>query len=177
MRIGPDLVTARLRLRPLVSADAEAVRRLWIERDPRVTAARRIDEDGRPTVGDLAQSLAEQHAEADAAGLGLMAVECRDSAEFVGYCGLIVGGASAAEPEIAFELCSHAHGVGYATEAARTVTTAAQSAGLPRLWASVREWNAPSFRVLEKVGFSDSGLRDPDPVHGDTVWMRKHLRP
>jgi hypothetical protein len=40
-----------------------------------------------------------------------------------------------------------------------------------RLWASVWEWNTASFRVLQKLGFRDSGERDVDEVYGNTIWM------
>ena len=49
----------------------------------------------------------------------------------------------------------------------------ASEAGYPRLWASVRDWNTASRRVLEKLGFRETGRDEPDPVHGDsllTVW-------
>lgn len=104
-------------------------------------------------------------------GLTLYAIERRAHADFIGYCGLIVGQASVDEPEIAYELARRIHGNGYATEAARRVVAEAISTGRTRLWATVREWNTPSLRVLEKVGFYDSGRVTPEPVRGDTIWM------
>ena len=70
----------------------------------------------------------------------------------IGYCGLLVGRASFDEPEIAYELPG-GRGLGYATEAARAVLDAAFATGRRRVWSTVRAWNAPSFRVLEKIGF------------------------
>ena len=109
------------------------------------------------------------------AGLRLFAVERLAEADFIGYCGLIVGDASDEEPEIAYELARRTHGNGYATEAARTVLVEAARTGRRRLWATVREWNTASFRVLEKLGFHDSGRITPDPDRGDTIWMTKDL--
>ena len=97
-------------------------------------------------------------------GLTLYAVERRAEADFIGYCGLIVGQVSAEEPEIAFELARRIHGHGYTTEAARIVVAEAAGTGRSRLWATVREWNTPSIRVLEKGGFHDSGRITPDPI-------------
>ena len=108
-------------------------------------------------------------------GLGLFAVERLAGADFIGYCGLIVGQASAEEPEIAYEFARRIHGNGYATEAARIVVSEAAATGRGRLWATVREWNTASLRVLEKVGFHDSGRLTPDPERGDTVWMTMDL--
>jgi RimJ/RimL family protein N-acetyltransferase len=93
----------------------------------------------------------------------------------IGYCGLLIGDASEEEPEIAYELARRTHGNGYATEAARIVVAEAARTGRRRLWATVREWNTASFRVLEKLGFHDSGRITPDPDRGDTIWMTEDL--
>jgi RimJ/RimL family protein N-acetyltransferase len=77
----------------------------------------------------------------------------RVEGDVVGYCGLLVGRTTLDEPELAYELLRRFHGRGYATEAARAVLDAAFATGRRRLWATVRLWNAPSFRVLEKLGF------------------------
>lgn len=173
--LPPLLTTERLRLRAwLPAADAALVRTLWSERDPR--ARYRIDADGHPTVAEMETRLAEQLDASTRTGLALLALERRAEGDVIGYCGLIAGRSSAEEPEIAYELLRRAHGRGYATEAALAVVDAATTAGLLRLWATVRVWNAPSFRVLEKLGFHDSGRRDPDAERGDTVWMTRDLR-
>jgi RimJ/RimL family protein N-acetyltransferase len=108
-------------------------------------------------------------------GLGLLPIERRDTGEFIGYCGLVVGQGSYDEPELAYELAQRAHGYGYATEAARTVVEAAAGTGRRRLWATVREWNAASFRVLEKLDFYHSGRVTADPDRGDSIWMTRVL--
>jgi RimJ/RimL family protein N-acetyltransferase len=95
----------------------------------------------------------------------------RVEGDFIGYCGLTVGRASFEEPEIAYELARRAHGFGYATEAATAVVEAAAATGRKRLWATVRVWNAASFRVLDKLDFYDSGRVTEDPERGDLVWM------
>jgi GNAT superfamily N-acetyltransferase len=85
-----------------------------------------------------------------------------------------VGNASVDEPEIAYELLQRAHGCGYATEAARAVLEAAIATGRTRLWSTVRAWNAPSFRVLEKLGFDRDHVWTPDD-RGQMVWMTRAL--
>jgi RimJ/RimL family protein N-acetyltransferase len=167
-----ELVTQRLRMRRWIPSDAQDYRGLWLERDPR--AVRRIDADGRPTVEDIRGWLVANPLAAEP-GLGLLPIERRDTGEFIGYCGLIVGHASLDEPELAYELAQRAHGFGYATEAARAVVEAAAQTGRRRLWATVREWNAPSFRVLEKVGFSRSDRVTKDAERGDSIWMTRQL--
>jgi RimJ/RimL family protein N-acetyltransferase len=167
-----ELNTDRLLLRPWRPSDAETHRQLWTERDRR--SLRLIDEDGRPTVDDLRERMAAQSAGATT-GLRLYAVERLTYDDFVGYCGLIVGAADVDEPEIAFEFTRSQHGNGYATEAATIVVAEAVSTGRKRLWATVREWNTSSFRVLDKVGFRHSGRVTSDRDRGDTVWMTMDL--
>ena len=126
-------------------------RQLWTERDPRVPPHRRLDAEGRPTVEDIAT---HPHEEPQ-----LLAVERKDTADVIGYCGLVFhGNGSPDESELAYELLRAAHGHGYATEAGRAVVTWATEAGHPRLWATVRDWNVASRRVLEKLGFHETGV-------------------
>ena len=165
-------MTERLRLRRWLVSDAEEYRGLWLERDPR--SLRLIDAEGRPTLEDVRGWLVENPLAAEA-GLGLLPIERRDSGEFIGYCGLIVGRGSFEEPEIAYELARRAHGHGYATEAARAIVDAAARTGRRRLWATVREWNTASFRVLEKLDFHRSDRVAEDPDRGDTIWMTREL--
>lgn len=131
-----ELVTRRLRLRRWRLSDSAAIRGLWLERDRR--SKRLIDAEGHPTVDELRQRVAAQLNESDKTGLSTLAIERRDSPGFIGYCGLFVGDATLAQPEIAFELYRDVHGQGYATEAARAVLDAARATGRSRVWASVR---------------------------------------
>lgn len=167
-----ELATERLRLRRWLPSDAEEYRGLWLERDPR--ALRRIDAEGHPTVAEMREWLVDNPLAA-APGLGLLPIERRDTGEFIGYCGLTVGQGSFDEPEIGYELARRAHGHGYATEAARAVVEAAARTGRRRLWATVREWNAASFRVLEKLDFHRSDRVTADAERGDSIWMTRVL--
>jgi RimJ/RimL family protein N-acetyltransferase len=142
-------------------------RRLWAERDPRVPPQRRIDAEGRPTVEDIA---AQIRAEVEESRPGILAVERKETADVIGYCGVVFHGSGAPdEPELAFELLRAAHGCGYATEAGLAVVAWTSAAGYERLWATVREWNRASRRVLEKLGFRETGQVERDAVHGDSL--------
>lgn len=161
------LDTGRLRLRAQRPEDAAVFRRLWCERDPRVPAHRRIDAAGRPSVDDIATHTREQLASPT---MQLLAVQRKGSGDVIGYCGLILpGGEGRAEPELAFELVRAAHNRGYATEAGLAFTGWADAVGLGRLRATVWDWNGPSRRVLEKLGFRDSGQVYPRTRHGRTL--------
>ena len=167
MRVLDTLETDRLTLRHRRVGEAAIYRQLWAERDLRVPPHRRINSEGRPTVEDIAAQVRAEHAEP---GPGILAVELKGTADVIGYCGLTFpGNGSADEPELAYELLRAAHGRGYATEAGRAVVTWASEAGYRRLWAEVWDWNVASRRVLEKLGFRETGRVERDAVHGDSL--------
>lgn len=149
------LETDRLILRRRRVEEAPVYRRLWTERDPRVPPHRRIDPDGRPTVEDIAAQIRTERAQSRP---GILAVERKATADVIGYCGLVFkGNGPPDEPELVYELLRAAHGFGYATEAGRAVVTWVSEAGYARLWATVGDWNVASRRVLEKLGFRETG--------------------
>lgn len=156
------LGTGRLRLRPWVESDADELCALASERG-----------SGTPTVERARDVIAKGLAATATTGLALLPIRRRDEGDFIGYCGLIVGRSTVEEPEIAFELLQRAHGRGYATEAAGAVLDAAMATGRKRLWATVRTWNAPSFRVLEKLGFERDHVSTDDG--GEHVWLTRSL--
>ena len=121
------------------------------------------------SIAEVEQRIFEQNERAHIDGFGLLGIRRRYETTPIGYCWLIIGRGTFNEPEIAYEILSHFRGHGYATEAATAVVQAAFATGRERLWATVGTWNAPSFRVLEKIGFhahhNGSGER------GEFVWM------
>ncbi|WP_336500815.1 GNAT family N-acetyltransferase [Microbacterium paraoxydans] len=166
----PEMMTPRLRLRRQTVEDAAVFRHLWTERDERVPAHRRLDADGRPDLDDVRAHIR------DAEGSSLLTVECTDTGEPIGYCGLVYGGDGVGdEPELAFELLRAEHNRGYATEAAQAVLAWAVGAGFDRVWAGVWEWNLPSRRVLQKLGFVESGRERPSSVHGRNILTVKTI--
>jgi RimJ/RimL family protein N-acetyltransferase len=172
---APELVleTDRLLLRAWRVSEAVVQREMWAERDPRVPPHRRIDADGRPTVKDVEAWIRRG---SRSGSLGLLAAERKGSGDVIGYCGLIDNTHGPDdEPELAFELLRKVWGQGYATEAARAVLGWAQASGYRRLWATVRDWNGASRQVLAKLGFIETGRVEPDEVHGDSLFMAKHL--
>ncbi|GAA2755851.1 GNAT family N-acetyltransferase [Actinopolymorpha rutila] len=156
------LETERLTMRPWTLADADDVRALHAERG-----------GGTPTIEDVREIIARQLAATEQTGLALLPIRRHDVGDFIGYCGLIVGRSTVDEPEIAYELFKRVHGNGYATEAARAVLDAAIETGRTRLWSTVGPWNAPSLRVLEKLGFERSHVSTDD--RGEHVWLTRAL--
>jgi RimJ/RimL family protein N-acetyltransferase len=164
--LPPSLTTERLTLGPWRDEDVDAYGAMVTERDPRTAAAPRTP----LSRAQLAEAVSRQQAALTAHGICLYVIRVDD--EFVGYCGLIVGRSTLDEPEIGYELLQRFHGRGYATEAARAVVAAAADTGRRRLWASVRDWNAPSFRVLTKVGFGATERTTVDDF-GVLVWWTR----
>ncbi|WP_198684009.1 GNAT family N-acetyltransferase [Brachybacterium sp. YJGR34] len=175
-RDGVLLATERLWLRPWRPKEAVVLRALWAERDPRVPPHRRIDEDGRPSLEDLEASIRRQAHRPG--GLGLPALEIRATGEVIGYCGLVEDGPGAAAlgdehpgPELAVELLRRAQGAGYATEAGRAVMAWARGAGIPRLQATVWDWNYASRRLLTRLGFVETDRSRPAGAEHEMLVM------
>ncbi len=157
IRIAHDLVTDRLAL----SA--------WIETDTSwhadLVAERTGGAADRSADAELIRGVV--HAQREH-GVVPSVVRMRSSGAVIGYCGLVVGRSTLDEPELAYELFRHAHGRGYATEAARAVIAAARDAGYQRLWSTTREDNAPSRRILDKLGFTL--VRTTHDDRGPVLW-------
>ncbi|MZE55249.1 GNAT family N-acetyltransferase [Streptomyces sp. SID5770] len=156
------LETERLILRPWAESDAAEFSDLLSERG-----------DGKPPVERIRKAILELLAATETTGIALLPIQRRDEGDFIGYCGLIIGRSTLDEPEIAYELFQRVHGRGYATEAARAVLDAAVATGRKRLWSTVGTWNAPSLRVLEKLGFERDHLSMEE--NGEVVWLTRAL--
>ncbi|MFW3459983.1 GNAT family N-acetyltransferase [Streptomyces microflavus] len=156
------LEAERLILRPWAESDAAEFSALLSERGDETYTVER----GRKGIVELLTAT-------ESTGIALLPVQRREEGDFIGYCGLIIGRSTLEEPEIAYELFRHAHGRGYATEAARAVLGAAAATGRKRLWSTVASWNTPSLRVLEKLGFE----RDRVSMEGtkEVVWLTRSL--
>jgi RimJ/RimL family protein N-acetyltransferase len=158
--------TDRLRLRLRDEGDAQWNHELLGEHDGGATES----------VQDVRRRLAEQRIQAQVNGIGLLTIRRRIDDEPMGSCGLIVGRCSLDEPEIVCELLTRFHGHGYATEAARAVMEAAFATGRHRIWSTVGEWNEPSLRVLNKLGFQRH-RQSVDDRGRLLVYLVRHAQP
>jgi len=172
----PTLVTARLRLRPFTDADADAlyalhsdafVLRYWDA--PPWTDAERA-ERFLATCTQLAE---------DGTGARLAMDRATDGA-FLGWCGLTRWNPDFRSASLGYCLTQAAWGHGYATEAARALLQwGFDTLPLNRVQAEADTRNAPSARVLEKLGFTLEGtLREDCVVNGDVSdsWVFGLLR-
>lgn len=147
---APEIETARLRLRAfkpgdldelfLVFGDAQVMRHLSGGK----TRSREETEAG------LLRTIEGWQRR----GFGLWAVTVKESEEMIGYCGLILLDGTT-EIEVAYGLARAHWGKGYATEAAlAALRFGFEQLKLERIVAVVNPENAPSRRVLEKLGMT-----------------------
>jgi ribosomal-protein-alanine N-acetyltransferase len=112
-------------------------------------------------------------------GYGLWAVEVRATGEFAGFVGLAAAADEypcAPAMEIGWRLAREPWGQGFATEAARTVLQHAFGPlGFTELVSLTTVTNAPSRRVMEKIGMTYDPADDFDNprVHG--WWGAPHV--
>ena len=142
------LETDRLRLRPYRAEDLDAL--AAILGDPEMMRFY-----SRPFTREESAAWIHRNKERyDQEGLGLLAMELKDTEEFVGNCGptrQTVEGTQ--EIELGWHLAKHHWNKGLATEAAAACRDRCFDAlGIDRLIALVRPVNTPSARVAEKIG-------------------------
>ena len=155
----PILETARLRLTPLVEADAAAIFPLM--RDAEVMAFWDVGEIDDPDV--IAAIVGGQVEEMQRGAACYWAMrtlpgEAGDGGQFVGVCDLSEIDRRHHRAEVGFMLGRDAWGQGYAIEAMQAVLAYAASAGLRRLLARTHLGNRRSDSLLEKLGFQEEGL-------------------
>lgn len=165
------LQTARLALRPLAPADADAV--FAMRSDPVV---QRYGSHPAWTDPQLAVAYIERNIEAMAAGThAQFAIVRRADAAVVGTCTLYHLDAPCRRAEVGYVLRVSEWGHGYANEAVRALLDwGFEHLDLNRIEADIDPRNAPSARVLERLGFVREGhLRERWIVGGEICdsWM------
>lgn len=160
----PTLPTARLRLRPFTSADADAlfalhsnahVLRYW-DSPPWTEPAR-------------AETFIAKCRQIELEGSGArLAMDRGSDGAFLGWCGLTSYNPDYRSASLGFCLAEAAWGHGYAPEASQALLQwAFETVDLNRVQAEADTRNVPSARVLEKLGFVREGtLREDCVVDG-----------
>lgn len=149
------LDSPRLRLSPLTDADAEAL--FDIQSDPLVM--RYWNHAPWTDVGQARDAIAADHV-ARAAGQALrLGIREKGGARLVGTCLVFAFEAGSRRAELGYNLASHAQGQGFMHEALDClVAHLFDELGLLRLEAEIDPRNAPSAKVLERLGFQQEGL-------------------
>lgn len=144
-----EIVTARLRLRPLVEADLDTLS--TITSDEAVMA---FVGDGKPlSRASTAEWIANASRSLPETGLGSRAVVHSESGALIGWAGL-VWRPDDAVVELIYGLARPLWGRGYATEAAAALIAASEARSID---ATIDPANAASRRILEKLGFAEAG--------------------
>ena len=154
-RVRFPIETDRMLLRPFRPGDAEALHEVWS--DP---AARRFGGDWPTprTLADTRRYLEPMLAGQRERGYASWAVLERGSGRLIGDCGVFPEDGRGPELELAYGLAPDVWGRGYATEAAAAcLQVAFGDLGAAQVVADVDPANAPSIRVLEKIGFEPAG--------------------
>ncbi len=164
----PELLTARLRLRPRTVDDLEA--NLAMDLDPEVH--RYIFVHGVPDAATHRAELLHRIATPPARA-SLRVVEWRQQPGFLGWCGVFPLEDSGLI-ELGYRYARAAWGQGIATEAARAVLDYGfRQLGLDPIVAVTHPDNLASRRVLEKLGFSHEG---PARYYGTEVAFHRLTR-
>lgn len=157
---GPELRTDRLLLRRWRVSDRPAFAALNAD-------ARVMEHFPAPLSAADSDALAARADGAfDTHGFGLWAVEVRGGPAFIGFVGLAVPTFEAPFTpcvEIGWRLAADHHGRGFATEAARAALVYGfDVVGLDAIVSFTTVRNAPSRRVMEKIGLRHDPARDFD---------------
>lgn len=172
----PSLQTARLRLRPFVEQDADALYAL--QSNPRVM--RYWDAPPWTERSRVQAFLAACQKLQDEGSGARFAIETLADQAFIGWCAMFRWNPVFRSLAIGYCLDEAAWGQGHATEAVRAMLHwAFGTLDLNRVEAELDTRNGASARVLEKLGFLREGLRRQDCVVSGAVsdsWIYGLLR-
>jgi [ribosomal protein S5]-alanine N-acetyltransferase len=161
----PTLHTARLRLRPFLSADADALFALHSN----AYVLRYWDAPAWSERARAEHFIAACQQMANEGSGARLAMDRLSDGSFVGWCSLTRWNPNYRSASLGYCLDDAAWGQGYATEAAGALLRwAFATLDLNRVQAETDTRNAASARVLEKLGFVREGtLREDCIVNGD----------
>ena len=158
-------MTPRLRCRRWIASDLQAIHATYS--DPEVV---RYVGDGTPITPAQCEEWMSVTARNYATwGYGMFALESRNDAGLVGFCGLVHPGGQP-DAEIKYAFMRQAWGQGLASEAVPALLRHGHDAhGLDRIVATVAPANLASQQVLSKVGARRIAERLNDD--GSTTWV------
>jgi ribosomal-protein-alanine N-acetyltransferase len=161
----PTLHTARLRLRPFLSADADALFALHSN----AYVLRYWDAPAWSERAGAERFIAACQQMANEGSGARLAMDRLSDGSVVGWCSLTRWNPNYRSASLGYCLDDAAWGQGYATEAAGALLRwAFDTLDLNRVQAETDTRNAASARVLEKLGFVREGtLREDCIVNGD----------
>ncbi|GAA0512144.1 N-acetyltransferase [Paractinoplanes deccanensis] len=151
-----SLTTQRLRLHHFTMDDAEELHGLFADPLTHTIGSGPFTDPSQTEQWIRNRTRAQQEH-----GLCWYALRDADTGTLIGNCGMLTGRTGHAEPELGYLIGKSHRGRGYAAEAASAVLAECHSAGLHRVWASIRPANAASRRIAEALGMHvDHAERD-----------------
>lgn len=167
------LQTERLVIRPYREDDAPALHEVFGSPEVMKWTPSPPSKDVAETAQRLARTMAFTARQPP--GLGLWALERKETSEFLGQVGLFPVEGKGPEVEVAYELAPRVWGHGYATEAARAlVDYGFGELGLARVVALILPDNARSRNVASKCGMT---LERPGRFYGLDLLVYARERP
>ena len=167
------LATERLVIRPYREDDAMALHEVFGSPEVMKWTPSPPSKDVAETAQRLARTMAFTARQPP--GMGLWALERKDSSEFLGQVGLFPVEGKGPEVEVAYELAPRIWGHGYATEAARAlVEYGFGELDLRRIVALILPDNARSRKVASKCGLT---LEGPARFYGLDLLVYARERP
>jgi RimJ/RimL family protein N-acetyltransferase len=172
----PTLLTARLRLRPFTSSDADALYALHSN----AHVLRYWDSPPWTEPARAERFLAASRTLEQEGSGARLAMDRLSDETFIGWCSLSRWNPDYRSAALGYCLGDAAWGHGYATEGARALLRwAFETLDLNRVQSETDTRNAASARVLEKLGFVREGtLREDCTVNGEVSdsWVYGLLR-
>ena len=173
-RSGPELRTARLRLRRWREEDREPFAKLNADAEVMRHFPGTLSRAESDAMAQRIEAHFEQH------GFGLWALEVTGGPHFIGYTGLAHPGFDAPfmpRVEIGWRLAREHWGQGYASEAARcALGFAFQELNLPEIVSFTVPANVRSWKVMERLGMTHDPRDDFDhPRLPEGHPLRRHV--
>ena len=165
--------TARLVMRSWRDEDIAPFQQICSDPDVMATLGPPLDRDETAALIGRVRAIEAEH------GHTFWALERKEDARLIGWCGVIRGSAGpvAGKAELGWRLARDAWGAGYASEAARGAADWAL-AHLPddALWAITWEGNVRSRAVMERLGMAyRAGLDFDHPKLAAGDPLRRHV--
>jgi len=167
--------TEHLRIRPFRPEDAEPLYRIHLEPAVKQWFPNESYADLAETVGAIeffSDCVAQQHLPY------VLAIELKETGELIGDTGMSEVEDAPCEMEVGYVITQAHAGKGYASEAARAMTSfTAEAFGATTFWGRVVKGNTASTRVLEKAGYTfvreEQGAEDDPYGNGMLVYRFK----
>jgi RimJ/RimL family protein N-acetyltransferase len=165
----PSLLTSNLRLEPLLPSTLEALLAGDLERASTLQGVELTDAFLEAS-DEFFLKIQLERMTTNPAGRGWCARVMLDRTDgaVVGHCGFHGAPEDVGRAEIGYTVLAAERGRGFATEAARALIDYAATGKVATVFATVAPGNAASLRVVQKLGFTQTGVQT-DEIDGEEL--------